>query len=325
MVLASLCVRFAHAEFVTRWLRASRLKPISKRLKTIPTTGLAVAMGSLAMAPGQAWGGQVSGSGAIKAGVTATPLHDYSTFDASNGVRPYKEFQTSGKGTTTGNGHGIKMVDDPAGVRDSAGTVRKVIRFRADKNKGSGGVVRSQLATPYIVFPGQHRWIYYEIFVPSSFPLITGRGAFFSTGSVYTGGGSGTGPLTQMVDGGAQGALKDGVNDHAWAGHGSYSANLTEGKWYKVARRHLFKTDSTGRTEIWAAPLGEPLVKKIDQSHRTLVGGNNYKASTGSFLKIGNYHSDNVNTDYPTYTDVFYANHKVFDGAASVSDIDPDD
>lgn len=58
MVLTRLCVRFAHAASVTRWARTSRVKPRSERFTRVSMTALAVAMGSLAVAPGQASGWQ---------------------------------------------------------------------------------------------------------------------------------------------------------------------------------------------------------------------------------------------------------------------------
>lgn len=259
-------------------------------------------------------------------GVTATALWDGSTFNPST-LAPYTRVNASGPGTTgqgphtttDTRGHGITMVPDPAGVRDASGAVRKVMKFRTDESKGDGAVVRMQLESPYLIQAEMTNWIYYEIFVPRNFPLISGNGAFFTTGSVFTGGGSGSGPTTMMIEG-----RDDGVNDHVW--NGWRSGNIVPGRWHKIARRTVFTTSpATGRFEIWSAPLGEPLELQKSTRMATLVEGNNYKAGQGSFLRLGNYHSDETNEDYPAFVELYYANHKTFDGDESVSAIDPDD
>jgi hypothetical protein len=268
----------------------------------------------------------------------ATPLWNGSTL-ACGSWAPYKSASASigggdasagtpqcysGAANEPSNGHSIGTVADP----DGSG--RQVIQINTDEDEGSAdGRVRVNLKAPGMFDVGMDRWIYQEYRWPSSNPAWPSSG-WWSWSSVYTGGGSGSGPFTMQVDTNSSGQTNIVWNDNNNPDY--FSVPLTRNVWHRLARHVHFDTNSnTGWVEFYYAagrntPLQPVSINGQTRFHyAVLVPGVNYIAGQLSYPTITSYHQDNV----PGWTapgmksTVYAADFKVYDGSATLQQIDP--
>jgi hypothetical protein len=301
--------------------------------------------------------GRVPGGRAVSRAPTrirnATPLWDGDVFSV---VRPNEELPpylfSSAAGPSGGwaqphsntdpNVQGVTVVGDPLGLHSSArpDRVRRVLKLTADERLSFDGYVRTQIRSPALLGAGQDRWVVVEVFIPRGTPTMSGRpGAFWTILSIFGPPYRGSGPDSFHLRRNRAGT----GNEIAWDlpdGAPIWHVPATQGVWHIIARHiHLDPDPAKGFSEVWYSqrarngmPLG-PLTRQrlggVDGVPRTrrryyssLDPAHNWDGSTANSVNLVNYHRAGM---WPgrRYTSLYFARHRVYDGATPPAEIDP--
>lgn len=257
----------------------------------------------------------------------ATSVFNGSKFSSPPAIAPYAAVVSTGSYSTTDpNVHGVVNVADPTGI------ARTVLKLTTNEAQASGGSVRIQAESPEsIVDVGDTVWHYDEVYLPAGFPLLSSWQTLFS---MYGDGLSGSGVLSLAMN------EMSGANYITWVDVITtftpiWRVPATTGVWHRVAFKSFI--DAAGWHEIYYAqghdtPLAlqtfnAPEPNNYDGLTRRVNFDNRMGRTTtgpGYDMRINHYHDDaQANFVAAGITSVYHANHKVFDGAAALPEIDP--
>jgi hypothetical protein len=227
---------------------------------------------------------------------------------------------------------GVTVVNDPAGLRSSSPPhgIRKVIKITTDERRAfAGRYVRTDLRGPALFQPGHVCWVIAEVYLPPGTPTIPTASDWWTIMEVYGPPYAGPGPLSIQLNRNTAGT----GNDFVWrdaTGDIRWRSPAHTGVWYIIARKIGFATDTTGYVEIFEShrdPAGNatgPLrIQRLANGQTrwdfATLDSSNDGGPNHSDLK--NYHTANM---WPQrFVSVYFARHRVYDGATPLQRIDP--
>jgi hypothetical protein len=237
---------------------------------------------------------------------------------------------------------GVSVVDDPAGLTSSGPPhgIRKVIKVTTDEQRAfAGRYVRTELRGPELFRPGDDRWVIAELYIPRDTPVMPeDRHAFWTVLSIFGSPYAGSSPNAFHL---ARNRAGTG-NDIVWElpnGIPIWRTPATRGVWHVLARRIEFSSDPLkGHSEIWYSEsrpdgsLKTPLARQLvggdggvpltyRRHYATLDPAHNWNG-TANHPDLKNYHTANMWPD-KEFLSLYFARHRVYDGAVPVEQIDP--
>jgi hypothetical protein len=270
------------------------------------------------------WNGDtfsIKRGGVSHGGAGALPPYQWSSASSSsNGwFQPHSNTDPDVMGAT--------VVDDPAGLP------RKVIKLNADERRSyDDDYVRMEVRGKPLFGPGMDRWWIAEVYVPPGTPTLPTRSAWWTILSISGPPYAGPAPSSFQINRNSTGS----GNDLTWRlGDGTlrWRTPATPG-WHVVARHIYFSTDATqGYSEVWHSrrgPGGKPtgpltrqrLTNGSTRWHYATLGPSTWDGTGLDHPDLKNYHLANI---FPrrTYVPLYFARHRVYDGATPVEQIDP--
>jgi hypothetical protein len=237
--------------------------------------------------------------------------------------------------------HGVTVVDDPlrlcAGFR---GGVRKVIKITADERRSyRDRYVRVEIRGPTMFGLGNDRWVISEIYIPPELPTLPNQRAWWTILSIFGPPYGGASPNSFHLKRNVAGT----DNDLAWDlpnGEAIWRRPATRGVWHIIARRIRFHTDPRkGFSEVWysrrgiggdpTGPLRPQMLggsagvrKGLRRYYSTLEPGVNWNGHSLNHPDLKNYHTAKLWRSR-TFTSLYFARHRVYNGATPVRQIDP--
>lgn len=231
--------------------------------------------------------------------------------------------------------HGATVVQD--GVLD-----RQIIKLNADERVNNIGLIsnpytRMEIRGKAQFGPGMVRWVIGEVFIPASTPTMPKASNWWTIMSIFGPPYGGAGPSTFSLSRNLAGT----GNDLTWktpTGAVMWRTPALTGVWHILARKIKFSTSaSDGYSEVWYSrrdttgrpigPLARQTVKPPNLTARQryyyqTLGRNNWDGKSLNHADVKNYHSAGM---WPgrTFTALYFAGYRVYDGAVPVEQIDP--
>jgi hypothetical protein len=275
------------------------------------------------------WNGDtftIDPTGFYHGGEGALPSYQWSSASGPNGgyFQPHSN--------TDPNVHGATRVPDPAGL------ARTVIKLNADERKNNGSYVRVEIRGKAQFGPGMDRWVTTEVFVPNDTPTMTTSSKFWTIQSIFGAPYSGSSPDSFSMRRNSAGT----GNDFTWClpdGTPIWRTPATKGVWHILARHIVFSTSaSEGYSEVWYSQRNADGTVTTPMTRGTISGGgiaptgrryyatldpaHNWDGSSLNHPDIKNYHTANMWPGH-TFTPLYFARFRVYDGATPVAQIDP--
>ncbi len=271
------------------------------------------------------WNGDVfriERSGVAHGGSGALPPYEWSSASSSAGGW----FQSHSN--TDPQVMGATVVDDPAGLS------RKVIKINVDERRTyDTDYVRMDVRGKALFGPGMDRWWIAEVYVPPDIPTLPTEAAWWTVLSISGPPYNGPAPNSFQINRNPAGT----GNAFTWRmanGSLAWHTPATPG-WHVIARHIYFSTDATkGYSEVWHSQRGNDGKPTGPLTKQELANGSTrwyYKTldpnitCDGTGLnqpELKNYHMANIFPDR-TYTPLYFARHRVYDGTIPVEHIDP--